>query len=54
MAGVRGALEKLPGVKGADIKAGNAEITVHYDASATNVDKVLAGLAAAGEPAKQK
>lgn len=51
---MRGALEKLPGVKGAEITAGNAEITVHYDPSTTNVDKVLEGMAAAGEPAKKK
>ena len=51
---MRGALEKVPGVKGAEIKAGNAEITVHYDASVTNVDKVLEGMAAGGEPAKKK
>lgn len=51
---MRGTLEKLPGVKGAEIKAGNAEIVVHYDAETTNVDKVLEGMAAAGEPAKKK
>jgi len=51
---VRGALEKLPGVKGADIKVGEAEIVVRYDAAATTVEKVLEGLADAGEPAKQK
>ena len=51
---MRGVLEKLPGVKGADIKAGNAEIVVHYDATATSVEKVLDGLAAGGEPAKPK
>lgn len=51
---MRGALDKVPGVKGAEIKAGDPEIVVHYDPATTNVEAVLAGLAAAGEPAKPK
>jgi len=51
---VRGALDDVPGVKGADINVGKAEIVVRYDAAATTVEKVLEGLAAAGEPAKKK
>ncbi len=51
---MRGALEKLPGVAGADIQQGQADIKVSYDPSKTNVEQLLAGLKAAGEPAKQK
>jgi len=51
---VRGALDKVPGFKNADISAGKAEIVVRYDPDATSVDKVLAGLAAGGQPAKAK
>jgi len=51
---VRGALEKLPGVTGSDIEAGQAEIVVHFDPAKTDVQKVLAGLLAAGEPAAAK
>ncbi len=51
---MRGALEKLPGVKGADMKAGNPEIVVRYDPASITVEKVVEGLAAAGQPAKRK
>ncbi|MBK8098645.1 MAG: hypothetical protein IPK26_16155 [Planctomycetes bacterium] len=51
---MRATLEKLPGVKGAEITAGNAEITVHNDPATTNVDKVLEGMAAGGQPAQKK
>lgn len=51
---MRGALEKMPGVAGAEVKAGEAEIVVHYDSKATNVDAVIDGLKAAGQPATRK
>lgn len=51
---MRGALNKVAGVKGADIAPGKAEIVVRYDPDSTSVAKVLDGLAAGGEPAKQK
>lgn len=51
---MRATLDKLPGVKGAEITAGNAEITVHYDPATTNVDQLLAGMATDGQPAKKK
>jgi copper chaperone CopZ len=51
---VRGALKKVTGVKDADISPGKAEIVVRFDPDATTVDKVLAGLAAGGQPANKK
>lgn len=51
---MRGALAKIPGVKGAELTAGKPDLEVVYDPNETNVDKVLAGLKAAGEPAKAK
>ncbi len=51
---MRGALKKVAGFKDADIAIDKPEITVRYDPDATSVDKVLAGLAAAGEKAKTK
>ena len=46
---MRATLEKLPGVKGAEITAGNAEITVHYDAAKIKPADMVAKLVAAGE-----
>ena len=43
---MRGALEKVPGVTGAEIEAGKTDIVVSYDASVTDTDKILAGLKA--------
>ena len=51
---MRGALETVAGFKDVDITTDKAEITVRYDPDATTVDKVLAGLAAGGRPAKTK
>lgn len=51
---MRGALEKLPGVSGCDVQPGKAEITVSYDPARTNVQQVLDGMQAAGQPAKVK
>lgn len=49
-----GALEKLPGVTGVVMKAGDPNVVVRYDPTRTDVARVLAGLQAAGEPAKAK
>lgn len=51
---MRGALEKMPGVAAADVQPGQTDIKVAYDPSKTNVEQLLAGLKAAGEPAKTK
>ena len=51
---MRGALDKVPGVTGAEIAAGKRDIVVSYDASVTDPDKILAGLQAGGEPARKK
>lgn len=51
---MRGALEKLPGVAEAVVAPGNRDVRVRYDPAQTGVDQLLAGLAAAGEPARKK
>lgn len=51
---MRGALDKVPGVTGAEIEAGKTDIVVSYDSSVTDTDKILAGLKAGGEPARKK
>lgn len=51
---MRGALEKLPGVSGAEVEPGKADVRVSYDPAKTNVEQLLQGLKAAGEPAKAK
>ena len=51
---MRGALDKVPGVTGAEIEAGKTDIVVSYDSSVTDTDKILAGLKAGGESARKK
>ena len=51
---MRGALEQLPGVADFDVQPGQAAIKVSYDPSKTNLQQVLDGMKAAGQPAKPK
>lgn len=51
---MRGAIRKLPGIGEIDVKAGKAEIRVTYNPDVTDVDKLLAGMKAAGQPAKRQ
>lgn len=51
---MRGAIRKLPGTGEITVKAGKAEIRVAYDPKVTDVDKLLAGMEAAGQPAKRQ
>ena len=45
---------KMPGITGIEIKAGNPDFKVSYDASKVKVDEMLTALEKAGEPAKKK
>ena len=51
---MRGVLTKLPGVSGAKIEPGNAEIVVTIDPQITSETAVLDGLKAGGQPAHKK
>ncbi len=51
---MRGALGSFPGVKAIDIKVGDPDFVVHYDATKTNVDKIVAQLKTAEPEAKVK
>lgn len=48
---MRGALTKVAGVSGTTVVPGNAKVAVTYDPRQTNVEALLAALAAAGEKA---
>ena len=51
---MRGVIGKLPGTGKIDVSAGKADITVAYNPEVTDVDKLLAGMAAGGQPAKRR
>lgn len=51
---MRGVLTELPGVATVDVQPGNPEIVVAYDPETTDVEAVLAGMKAGGQPAKRK
>ena len=46
---MRGALEKVDGVSQIDIKVGDPDFTVHYDAAKIKPADMVAKLVAAGE-----
>ncbi|MFT4513685.1 MAG: copper chaperone CopZ [Planctomycetota bacterium] len=54
VATVRGALGDLPGVSDVYIRLNLKDFRVSYDPETTAVDKILAALEAAEEPAKRK
>jgi hypothetical protein len=49
---VRGALQPLPGVLAVDVTPGKQDFTVAYDPAKVDVDRMLAALTTAREPAK--
>ncbi len=51
---MRSALKKLDGISFVEIQQGNKDFTVGYDSSKVDVDRMLAVLAGAGEPAKPR
>lgn len=51
---MRGAITKLPGVGEIDVTAGKADITVAYNPTITDVEKLLAGMEAKGQSAKRR
>lgn len=46
---MRGALSKVPGVGQIDIKAGDADFTVHFDSKLVKPDAIVKALIAGGE-----
>jgi len=46
---VRGALDKVDGISRIDIKAGDKDFTVHYDAAKLKPAEIVAKLVAGGE-----
>lgn len=51
---MRGVIGKLPGTGKIDVTVDQAEITVAYNPEVTDVDKLLAGMAAGGQSAKRR
>lgn len=54
VATVRGALDKVAGVTGVDVQAGQRDMKVRYRAAEVDLQQILAALAAAGESATAK
>ena len=48
---MRGALQPLPGVLSVEVTPGRQDFTVAYDPAKVDVDRMLAALQAAREPA---